>query len=93
MNNDILSLQPNRMWHYFYEITQVPRPSKKEEQIRSYLIDFGKKFDLETIVDDIGNVLIKKNGTHGMQNNKTVVLQSHMDMVCEKNSNIDFDFI
>jgi dipeptidase D len=92
MSNDILGLKPEKMWKYFYEITQVPRPSKKEEKIRQYLVDFGKKFNLETIVDDIGNVLIRKAATAGYENRKTVVLQSHMDMVCEKNSDIDFDF-
>ncbi len=92
MSKEILSLKPEGMWRYFHEITQVPRPSKKEDKIREYLINFGKKYNLETIVDEIGNVLIKKGGTHGMQDHKTVVLQSHMDMVCEKNSDVEFDF-
>ena len=92
MSKDILGLKPEGMWRYFHEITEVPRPSKKEDKIREYLINFGSKFNLETIVDEIGNVLIRKGGTHGMEDHKTVVLQSHMDMVCEKNSDIDFDF-
>ena len=92
MSNEILGLKPEKMWRYFHEITQIPRPSKKEEQIRNYLVDFGKKYKLETIVDDIGNVLIRKNATSGFENRKTVVLQSHMDMVCEKNSDVDFNF-
>lgn len=92
MNNSILGLEPRIMWKYFHEITQVPRPSKKEEQIRQYLVNFGKEFNLETIVDEVGNVLIRKDGTKGMENHKTVILQSHMDMVCEKNSDIEFDF-
>ncbi len=92
MINNILSLEPKVMWKYFHEITKVPRPSKKEEQIRQYLVEFGKKFNLETIVDEVGNVLIRKNGTHGMEDHEIVILQSHMDMVCEKNSDIDFDF-
>ena len=92
MSTEILKLKPEAMWRYFHEITQIPRPSKKEEKIIAYLQNFGKKYNLETIVDEIGNVLIKKGGTHGMENHKTVVLQSHMDMVCEKNSDIDFDF-
>jgi len=92
MSEEILKLEPAKMWKYFHEITQVPRPSKKEEQIRKYLVDFGKKFNLETIVDEVGNVLIRKDATAGMQGHKTVVLQSHMDMVCEKNSDIEFDF-
>jgi dipeptidase D len=92
MSNEILGLKPEKMWKYFHEITQVPRPSKKEEKIRQYLVDFGTKFNLETIVDEIGNVLIRKPATAGYENRKTVVLQSHMDMVCEKNSDVDFDF-
>ena len=92
MSNEILGLKPEKMWKYFHEITQVPRPSKKEEKIRQYLVDFGAKFNLETIVDEIGNVLIRKPATAGYENRKTVVLQSHMDMVCEKNSDVDFDF-
>jgi len=90
--NDITKLEPQMMWKYFHEITQVPRPSKKEEKIRAYLVDFGKSLGLETLVDEIGNVLIRKPATTGMENRKMVVLQSHMDMVCEKNSDTDFDF-
>jgi len=92
MSEEILKLEPAKMWRYFHEITQVPRPSKKEEKIREYLVNFGKKYNLETIVDEIGNVLIRKEATPAMQGHKTVVLQSHMDMVCEKNSDIEFDF-
>ena len=92
MNQDILGLKPEKMWKYFYEITQVPRPSKKEEKIIQYLVDFGKEKGLDTIVDDIGNVLIRKAATKGFENRKTVVLQSHLDMVCEKNNDVDFDF-
>ncbi len=92
MNKDILNLEPRELWKYFHEVTQVPRPSKKEEKIRQYLVDFGHRHQLETIEDKVGNVLIRKPGTVGMENHKTVILQSHMDMVCEKNSDIDFDF-
>ena len=92
MSNEILGLKPEKMWKYFHEITQVPRPSKKEEKIRQYLVDFGERMNLETIVDEIGNVLIRKPASKGYEDRKTVVLQSHMDMVCEKNSDIDFDF-
>lgn len=80
------------MWKYFYEITQIPRPSKKEDKIRDYLVNFGKSLNLETLVDEIGNVLIRKQGTPGYENLKMTVLQSHMDMVCEKNSDLEFDF-
>ena len=77
-------LKPAGVFHYFEEICQVPRPSKKEEKIIAYLKAFGEKHKLETKVDEAGNVLIKKPATPGMENRKTVVLQSHIDMVCEK---------
>jgi dipeptidase D len=85
-------LEPKDVWHYFDEICQVPRPSKKEEKIIAYLMDFGKKHQLETKTDSAGNVLISKPSTKGFENKKTVVLQSHMDMVCEKNSDKKHDF-
>ncbi len=75
------------MWSIFEEITRVPRPSKKEGKIREYLIDFARKHGLEHAMDPIGNVVIRRPGKQ-----PTVVLQSHMDMVCEKNSDISFDF-
>ena len=75
-------LQPQIVWNHFYEITQIPRPSKKEEKIRAYLQEFGKKHNLPTRTDEAGNVLITKPGTPGFENKKTVILQSHMDMVC-----------
>ena len=78
-------LKPAGVFHYFEEICQVPRPSKKEEKIIAYLKAFGEKHKLETKVDEAGNVLIKKPATPGMENRKTVVLQSHVDMVCGDN--------
>lgn len=86
-------LKPAAVFHYFEEICQVPRPSKKEEKIVAYLKEFGKKHNLETKVDEVGNVLIKKPASRGMENCKTVVLQSHVDMVCEKNNNVSHDFL
>ena len=77
-------MKPAGVFHYFEEICQVPRPSKKEEKIIAFLKAFGEKHKLETKVDEAGNVLIKKPATPGMENRKTVVLQSHVDMVCEK---------
>ena len=71
----------------------MPRPSKKEEKIIAYLKAFGEKHKLETKVDEAGNVLIKKPATPGMENRKTVVLQSHIDMVCEKNNDVKHDFL
>jgi len=85
-------LEPKVVWNYFEDICQVPRPSKKEEKIIDFLLDFGKKNNLETKRDEIGNVLIKKPATPGKENLKTVVLQSHIDMVCEKNEGTQHDF-
>jgi len=92
MNEHLLSLEPKSVWAYFKEILEVPRPSKKEEKIIRYVLDFGKKHQLETLQDEVGNVLIRKPATQGMENKKPVVLQSHLDMVCEKNSDKEHDF-
>jgi len=86
------SLEPIPVWSFFHEITQIPRPSKKEERIIAYLKDFGKKKKLETKTDAAGNVLIYKPATKGYETHKTVILQSHIDMVCEKNSDVSFNF-
>lgn len=87
------NLKPQGVFHYFAEICKVPRPSKKEEKIIAYLQAFGKKHNLETLTDEVGNVLIKKPATPGMENRKTIVLQSHVDMVCEKNNDVQHDFL
>lgn len=86
-------LKPAGVFHFFEEICQVPRPSKKEEKIIAYLKAFGEKHKLETLTDEAGNVLIKKPATPGMENRKTVILQSHVDMVCEKNNDVKHDFL
>lgn len=86
-------LKPASVFHYFKEISKVPRPSKQEEKIIAYLKEFGKQHNLETKVDEVGNVLIKKPATPGKENLKTVILQSHVDMVCEKNSDVEHDFL
>jgi dipeptidase D len=93
MSAKLSQLKPAPLWSYFEEICQVPRPSKKEEKIREYLLDFGKKHKLETLQDETGNVIIRKPATRGKENLKTVILQSHMDMVCEKNSDSPHDFL
>lgn len=90
--SELSSLKPSRVWHYFDELCKVPRPSKKEEMVIEYLLDFGKKLNLETIKDEAGNVLIRKAATKGYENKPWVALQSHMDMVCEKNSSTVHDF-
>ncbi len=88
----IQDLQPRQVWEQFDAITRVPRPSKKEERIIEFLIDFARKHNLEYQRDEIGNVVIRKPATAGYEEHKTIILQSHMDMVCEKNSDVDFDF-
>lgn len=92
MNNQITNLKPEKVWYYFNEILKIPRPSKKEEKIAQYLMNFAKEQDLEAIQDKAGNVVIKKKAFNGYENLETVVLQSHMDMVCEKNSDKTHDF-
>ena len=92
MNNELLNLKPERLWYYFTEILKIPRPSKREEKIAEYLIKFGQKHNLETIQDETGNILIRKPASKGKENVKSIVLQSHIDMVCEKNSDIVHDF-
>jgi len=88
----IKDLEPSAIWGYFYDITQIPRPSKKEEKIRAYLLDFAEKHNLEVKQDKAGNILITKPATPGKEDLPTIILQSHIDMVCEKNSNIEHDF-
>ena len=85
-------LQPKDLWHYFEEICQIPRPSKKEEKIAAYLLNFAKEQGLEAKKDEAGNVLIIKPASAGMEQTPTVVLQAHMDMVPQKNSDLKFNF-
>lgn len=90
--NKLVDIQPQPLFSYFEQICQIPRPSKKEEKIRKYLLDFAKQNNLFAKTDEVGNVLIKKEPTPEMENAPTVILQTHMDMVCEKNSDKVFDF-
>ena len=92
MSKDIRALEPNMLWNNFADLNAVPRGSKKEEKVIQFMVDFGKNLNLETIVDPVGNVIIKKPAAKGMENRKTVVLQSHLDMVHQKNSDTTFDF-
>ena len=89
---NISNLEPQIVWKYFYELTQIPRPSKKEKKAADYVRDFGRSLGLETLVDEIGNVLIRKPATPGMDDCKGVILQSHLDMVPQKNSDKKHDF-
>ena len=86
------NLQPQPLWNYFEDICQVPRPSKKEEKIIQFLLGFAGKNKLDAKRDEIGNVLIKKPASAGREGAPTVILQSHVDMVCEKNSDKKFNF-
>lgn len=88
----IKDLNPRSVWFYFDEINQIPRPSKKEEKIIAYLLDFAKKHNLPVKKDEAGNVLISKPATKGYENLPTVILQGHVDMVCEKNNGTEHDF-
>jgi len=85
-------LKPARVFEQFAKINQIPRPSKHEEQIIEYLKEFGASHNLETIVDATGNVIIRKPATPGYEDKETVILQSHMDMVCDKLVDVEFDF-
>lgn len=90
---DKKDLRPVEVFGIFEEICQVPRPSKREEKIIAYLKAFGAEHQLETKIDEAGNVLISKPATPGMEGRKTVVLQAHIDMVCEKNKEVEHDFL
>lgn len=89
---DISQIEPKIVWKNFAALNAVPRPSKKEEKVIEFIKNFGENLGLETMVDDVGNVIIKKPATAGMENRKAVILQSHLDMVHQKNSDIQFDF-
>ena len=92
MNSEIRALQPQQLWNKFADLNAVPRPSKKEERVIAFMKDFGAKLGLETIEDEVGNVIIKKSATAGMEDRVTIVMQSHLDMVHQKNADTDFDF-
>ncbi len=93
MAKDILSLAPAKVWEYFYELTQIPRPTGHMEQVTKFVFDFGKSLGLDTKMDEVGNVLITKPATPGMENVSTVILQSHVDMVPQKNADKVHDFL
>jgi len=90
--SSIKNLDPKEVWKHFHSLTQIPRPSKKEAEMIEFMKRFGENLGLETIEDEVGNVIIKKPATAGMENRKGVVLQGHLDMVPQKNSDKDFDF-
>jgi len=89
---ELSQLEPQIVWKNFAALNSVPRPSKKEEKVIEFIKNFGEKLNLETTVDEVGNVIIKKPATAGMEDRKPIVLQSHLDMVCQKNNDVNFDF-
>ena len=89
---EIKNLAPELVWNIFDQITKVPRPSKKEEKIRQWLVDFAKQHNIEYHLDATGNLLMRKPATPGYEDHQTIVMQGHIDMVCEKNSGVDHDF-
>ncbi len=88
----ISNLEPQSLWGYFEELCKVPRPSKKEEKVINFLMNWAKDNNIEAVKDEAGNILMKKPATPGMENRKTIIMQSHMDMVCEKNNDTVHDF-
>jgi len=92
VNSEIRQLEPQEIWNKFADLNAVPRPSKKEEFVIAFIKDFGNSLGLETIEDEVGNVIIKKPATVGMEDRKTIVMQSHLDMVHQKNADTNFDF-
>ena len=92
MSAEIKDLSPKHVWGYFYDLTQIPRPTGHMEAVTRFMISFGKGLGLETLQDEVGNVLIRKPATPGMEGRKTVTLQSHLDMVPQKNSSVKHDF-
>ncbi|MEI7421397.1 MAG: aminoacyl-histidine dipeptidase [Prolixibacteraceae bacterium] len=92
MSKEIINLEPKSLWENFYSLTQIPRPSKHEEKIQQFMVAFGKSLGLETEKDEVGNVMIRKPATPGMENRKGIVMQGHLDMVPQKNSDTKHDF-
>jgi dipeptidase D len=92
MSETVRALQPLELWNHFADLNAIPRASKKEQQVIAFMKHFGENLNLPTFVDEVGNVIIKKTATAGMENKQTIVLQSHLDMVHQKNNDTVFDF-
>src|SRR6478736_6588071 len=93
MSTAVRNLEPKAMWNHFADLNAVPRPSKKEERVIAFMMAFGQSLGLETIQDEIGNVIIKKPATAGMEDRAVICMQSHLDMVHQKNGDTQFDFL
>jgi len=92
MNNEISNLEPKLLWKNFFELTQIPRPSHHEERVQEFVYNFGVNLGLETLKDEAGNVIIRKPATQGYEDRKGIILQAHLDMVPQKNSDKKHDF-
>ncbi|NRR91892.1 aminoacyl-histidine dipeptidase [Winogradskyella undariae] len=92
MSSEIRALEPKVLWNKFADLNAVPRPSKKEERVIKFMKDFGESLGLETLVDEVGNVIIRKPASKGMEDRKAIVMQSHLDMVHQKNNDTVFNF-
>ncbi len=92
MSQAVRDLEPKTLWNHFADLNAVPRPSKKEERVIAFAKEFGESLGLETLVDDVGNVIIRKQASPGMEDRMPIVMQSHLDMVHQKNADTDFDF-
>ena len=92
MSKDVRALEPKALWNKFADLNEVPRPSKKEERVIQFMKDFGTNLGLKVVEDEVGNVIIKKPATAGLEDRKTIVMQSHLDMVHQKNNDTTFDF-
>ncbi len=93
MSEEIKNIQPTEVWSIFHQMTQIPRPSRHEEKIQDWAVKFGEDLGLETFKDEVGNVIIRKPATAGMENCKGVIFQGHLDMVPQKNSDKEHDFV
>jgi len=92
MSQEVRTLEPNGLWNKFADLNAVPRPSKKEERVIAFMKEFGENLGLDTVIDEVGNVIVKKPATPGMEDRKAIVMQSHLDMVHQKNADTEFDF-
>jgi dipeptidase D len=92
MSDEVRALEPVALWNNFADLNEIPRGSKKEERVIEFMKNFGESLGLKTIVDNTGNVIIKKPGSPGNENRQVIALQSHLDMVHQKNNDTDFDF-
>ncbi len=92
MSQTVRDLEPRALWNHFADLNRIPRPSKKEQRVIQFVKEFGQALNLATHVDDIGNVIIRKSASPGREDRVPIVMQSHLDMVCQKNADTEFDF-